>query len=44
MYFDWLKNAPKTALFKSPKRNILEPEIDYKKYNKICKNCDQELE
>ena len=44
MYFDWSKNAPKIALFKTLKRDILKPEIDYKKYNKICKNCNQELE
>ena len=43
MYFNWSKNAPKTALFKSPKRDIFEPEIDYKEYNEICKKRDQEL-
>ena len=43
MSFNWSENAPKTALFKTLKRDILEPEIDYKKYDEICTKCDQEL-
>ena len=43
MYFNWSKNAPKTALFKTLKRDILEPDIDYKKYNEICKKSVQDL-
>ena len=44
MYFDWSKNALKIALFKTIKRDILEPEIDYKKYYEIYKKSDQEFE
>ena len=43
MIFNWSKNRPKTALFKTPKRDILEQDFDYKKYNKICKKRDQKL-
>ena len=43
MIFNWSKNPPKTALFKTLKRDILELEIDYKKYDEICTKCDQEL-
>ena len=42
--FNWSKNAPKTALFKTLKRDILDSEIDYEEYNEICAKCDQELE
>ena len=42
MYFNWLKNDPEIALFKTLERDILEPEIDCKKYNEICKMHDQE--
>ena len=44
MSFNWLKTPPKTALFKTIKRDILEPEIDYKKYYEIYKKSDQEFE
>ena len=43
MYFDWMKDAPERALFKTLKHDILEPDIDYKKHNEICKKRDQEL-